>query len=459
MKLPAYPKYKPSGVPWLHEVPEHWGVGPVKLHISRVESGTSVNASDAPAENGEFGVLKTSCVYSGSFRPEENKTVLETDFERVSCPLKAGTLIVSRMNTPELIGAAGVVTTAAGNLFLPDRLWQISFKHADVRFVHFWTLTSSYRAQVESACTGTSSSMKNLGQDQFGSFTFSSPPLVEQRCIADFLVAETGRIDTLVAKKRTLVERLKEKRTALISRTVTRGLPPDAARAAGLDPHPKLKPSGIDWLGDVPAHWEVLPFTKYVADRSDYRGKTPEKTEDGVFLVTAKNVRMGFIDYETSQEYVAADEYDEIMRRGLPKKGDILFTTEAPLGNVALVDREDVALAQRIIRFRMNPAFFSGGFTLYAMMSDHFQVQLQSLSTGSTAEGLKASKLPILRIVAPPLEEQKIIASFLNRETMRIDQMLAKVESAIDRLQEYRTALITAAVTGKIDVRQASSSG
>ena len=80
----------------------------------------------------------------------------------------------------------------------------------------------------------------------------------EQRAIADFLDRETAKIDTLVAKKRTLIERLKEKRTALISRTVTRGLPPDAARAAGLDPHPKLKPSGIDWLGDVPEHWEVV---------------------------------------------------------------------------------------------------------------------------------------------------------------------------------------------------------
>jgi hypothetical protein len=184
-------------------------------------------------------------------------------------------------------------------------------------------------------------------------------------------------------------------------------------------------------FGDVPAHWEVLPFTKYVADRSDYRGKTPEKTEAGVFLVTAKNVRMGFIDYETSQEYVAADEYDEIMRRGLPKKGDILFTTEAPLGNVALVDREDVALAQRIIRFRMSPTFFASGFTLYAMMSDHFQVQLQSLSTGSTAEGLKASKLPILRIVAPPLEEQNIITSFLDREIVKIDQLVTKAVTVI----------------------------
>jgi type I restriction enzyme S subunit len=275
----------------------------------------------------------------------------------------------------------------------------------------------------------------------------------EQRVIADFLDRETAKIDSLVAKKRTLIERLKEKRTALISRTVTRGLPPDAACAAGFDPHPKLKPSGIEWLDDVPQNWQVLPFTKYVADRSDYRGKTPEKTQDGVFLVTAKNVRMGFIDYQTSQEYVAVEAYDEIMRRGLPNKGDILFTTEAPLGNVALIDREDVALAQRIIRFRMNPDYFCSRFTLYGMMSDHFQVQLQSLSTGSTAEGLKASKLPILRIVAPPVKEQTIIAGFLDQETAKIDQMVAKVESAIERLQEYRTALITAAVTGKIDVR------
>jgi len=222
-----------------------------------------------------------------------------------------------------------------------------------------------------------------------------------------------------------------------------------------VDPHPKLKPSGIDWLGEVPAHWNVLPFIKYVAERSDYRGKTPEKTEDGVFLVTAKNVRMGFIDYESSQEYVAADEYDEIMRRGLPKIGDILFTTEAPLGNIALVDREDVAMAQRIIRFRMKPKYFIASFALYGMMSDHFQWQLQSLSTGSTAEGLKASKLPILRLVAPPAKEQHAIASFLLAETAKIGSMVGKVEAAIERLQEYRTALITAAVTGMIDVRGA----
>lgn len=296
-----------------------------------------------------------------------------------------------------------------------------------------------------------------LPKSSIGDAWLPLPPLHEQRDIADFLDSETEKLKTLVAKKQMLIERLTEKRTALISHTVTRGLPPAAARAAGVDPNPKLKASGIDWLGQIPEHWQVLPFTKYVTDRSDYRGKTPEKTQDGVFLVTAKNVRMGYIDYESSQEYVAENEYDEIMRRGLPKKGDILFTTEAPLGNVALIDREDIALAQRIIRFRMNPRYFDATFTLHGMMSDHFQVQLQSLSTGSTAEGLKGSKLPILRIVAPPLKEQTIIGEFLDRETAKIDEMVAKVEIAIERLQEYRIALITAAVTGKIDVRGQST--
>lgn len=195
-------------------------------------------------------------------------------------------------------------------------------------------------------------------------------------------------------------------------------------------------------------------MTKYLSDMSDYRGKTPEKTDDGVFLVTARNVRMGYIDYESSQEFVAVDEYDEIMRRGLPKLGDILFTTEAPLGNVALVDREDIALAQRIIRFRMRRDFFHSRFTLYAMLADYFQSQLKSLSTGSTAEGLKASKLSVLRLIAPPVAEQQVIAAFLDAECRHMDELLTATETAIERLQEYRQSLITSAVTGKIDVRE-----
>src|SRR5205085_11243733 len=133
-----------------------------------------------------------------------------------------------------------------------------------------------------------------------------------------------------------------------------------------------------EWLGDIPEHWEVKPLTKYVAEKSDYRGKTPEKVSDGVFLVTAKNVRMGWIDYETSQEFVLEEDYGEIMRRGLPKQDDILFTTEAPLGNVSLVDREDVALAQRIIRFRVQSDHFTSRFALFRSEEHTSELQSQS---------------------------------------------------------------------------------
>src|ERR1022692_3533631 len=117
MSLPRYGGYKDSGVEWIGRVPEHWQVLPVKRVIDRIESGTSVNATDEPAADGTPGVLKTSCVYTGQFNVRENKSVIEAEIDRVSCPLKCGTLIVSRMNTPELVGAAGLVILTQANIY------------------------------------------------------------------------------------------------------------------------------------------------------------------------------------------------------------------------------------------------------------------------------------------------------------------------------------------------------
>src|ERR1700722_3084761 len=122
MSFPRYERYKDSGGERLGEGPQHWSIQPLKYLIEKIESGTSVNAYDEPADADSWGVLKTSCVYSGTFNPAENKTVIETETNRVSCQLKADTLIVSRMNTPDLVGATGLVKIAPENLYLPDRL-------------------------------------------------------------------------------------------------------------------------------------------------------------------------------------------------------------------------------------------------------------------------------------------------------------------------------------------------
>lgn len=233
---PAAPM-KDSGVEWLGQVPAHWEVRPFKYALERIESGTSVNAVDVPAGPDELGVLKTSCVYSGSFAQDENKTVVAEEIGRVSCPVRGGTLIVSRMNTPDLVGAAGLVEADVDNLYLPDRLWQLHFSGAAPAFAHYWTLAKVYRGQVQVACAGTSSSMQNLSQDQLRSFAFPFPPPSEQLAIVDRLNKATSATDRLVTEAENAITLLQERRAALISAAVTgkidvRRLAPQQAEAA-----------------------------------------------------------------------------------------------------------------------------------------------------------------------------------------------------------------------------------
>jgi len=219
--LDASVPMKDSGVEWLGEIPEGWEVKKLKFEIHYIESGTSVNAANHPASKSDLGVLKTSSVYSGDFRYEENKTVVVEERDRVSCPLKMNTLIVSRMNTPELVGAAGFVTIAPSNIFLPDRLWQVSFSRCNTKFIHYLTLTNIYRSYIHTVCAGTSSSMQNLSQEDFRDFLIALPSKKEQLSIVNFVSLQTSKIDNLITKSIQAIDLLKEKRTALISAAVT----------------------------------------------------------------------------------------------------------------------------------------------------------------------------------------------------------------------------------------------
>lgn len=218
-----------------------------------------------------------------------------------------------------------------------------------------------------------------------------------------------------------------------------------------LKPYPKYKETGNEWLGDIPEQWELIRLTKGLSSIIDYRGKTPTKTDDGIFLITTTNIRYGKIDYEKSQEYVNPEEYDSIMGRGKPQIGDILFTMEAPLGEVAAVDNTLVALAQRIIKMRTMQNMLNPYFVKYFLLSSAFQHHLVTFATGSTALGIKASKLNELIALRPYLQEQQNIVEFLDKDTSRIDTLIAKKQSQIELLEEKRAALITQAVTKGLD--------
>ena len=163
-----------------------------------------------------------------------------------------------------------------------------------------------------------------------------------------------------------------------------------------------------------------------LADYVDYRGKTPKKVESGVLLVTAKNIKQGYLDYSASQEFIEESAFNDVMRRGKVELNDVLITTEAPLGNVASVDRTDIALAQRVIKYRGKIGLLDNLFLKQKFLSESFQEILKSKATGGTVQGIKGSVLHQIPLIVPSKEEQTKIASFLSAVDEKISQLTKK---------------------------------
>ena len=276
-----------------------------------------------------------------------------------------------------------------------------------------------------------------------GSFVVPFPPPAEQHAIAGFLDRETAKIDGLVARKERLIELLQEKRTALITRAVTRGLDPDVP----------MKDSGVEWLGELPEHWVTWKATHgfhRIGSGTTPKSDNPEYYDGDISWVTTSELRETVItDTVRKVTATAVREYPTL--RMYPK-GTLLFAMYGAtigrlgiLGIAATVNQACAALAE--------PLHLATRFVYYWLQMR--RPTLIGLSAGGGQPNLSQDDLRQLRIPAPPLDEQRAIATFLDRETAKIDVLIAKVHEAIDYLKEFRTALISAAVTGKIDVREA----
>ena len=305
---------------------------------------------------------------------------------------------------------------------------------------------------------GKGSTFMELTPDDLGSHPIPLPPQSEQQTIAAFLDSETTNVDALVAKKRQLIERLAEYRTALITRTVTTGLPPDVARAEGFDPSPPLKPSGVEWLGEVPEHWSTSRISALA--RPGYRSFTdgdwvelPYITDSGVRLIQTGNIGIGTYR-EQGFRYIDESSFAEL-RCTEVNPGDILICRLAdPVGRACRAPDLGVRMITSVDVCILKPAEeCSPAYLTYLLSSKRYLSYVESLVRGGTRDRISRSMLGAITIPNPPREEQDAIAAFLDSQIRRIDTLSSQVEAAIERLQEHRTALITAAVTGKIDVR------
>ena len=175
----------------------------------------------------------------------------------------------------------------------------------------------------------------------------------------------------------------------------------------------------------------------------DYRWKTPKKTDKWILLVTAKNIRKWYIDYEKSKEYISEDDYDEVMHRWLPKIWDILFTTEAPCWNVAIIDNENIALAQRVVKYRpKNKEYLNNKYLLYVLLWNEFQKKLEMHSTWWTVKWIKWKILHKLTIPVPPLSEQEKIVEHLDQVSKEVKELKSKYQFQLDNLEELKKSVL-----------------
>ena len=429
MKLPPYPHYKPSRVDWLGELPEYWDVkrGRFCMNVNpRSDRLRSLRPEDdvsfVPMEAvGEYGGLRLELT-----RAVGDVRVGYTEFDD-------GDVIVAKI-TPCFENGKGAL---AANLLNGSAIGTTelhvlrSASFLERRFLFYFTISQLFRSSGEGEMYG-AGGQKRVPPEFCENVSVPLPPMDDQRSIADFLDRETVKIDKLVANKRTLIKRLKEKRTALIARTVTRGLPPDAARQAGFDPHPKLKITGIDWPGDVPAHWEVVRIGRKIILQRGIDITKEEQQEGDIPVVSS-----GGISSFHNQACAAAPGVI-VGRKGTAGAVHYVAVDFWP-HDTTLYVRDFFGNHPRYVYFKL------------------VSMDLASFDTGSANPTVNRNLIHPTVVSWPPLPEQRAIADFLGIQTANIDAIVAKIRTAVERLKEYRIALITTAVTGKIDVREAAA--
>jgi type I restriction enzyme S subunit len=452
MSFPRYPKYKPSSVAWLGEVPEHWQVVRLKS-TCRFFGGGTPSRENAAYWNG--GIPWVS--------PKDMKSeVISTTEESISSAgVKASAAVLLDAGHALLVVRSGIlqhtipiaINAVAVAVNQDIRAIRFNQERCDPEFFLRWVQGLNDRLLLEWSKQG--ATVESIEHALLANSPIVLPPLPEQRAIAAFLDRETAKIDALIAEQERLIELLKEKRQAVISHAVTKGL----------DPKAPMKPSGIEWLGDVPAHWEVKRLKTLI--RSIEQGWSPQcegapvesDSEWGVLKAGCANGGT-FRPRENKRLPTSLDPLPELGVR----RGDLLVSranTRELVGSAAVAPQDfpRLLICDKLYRLRFAPAVAEPHFFCCFLCSSAARSQIELGATGASASMLNIGQSVILElpVPTPSISEQRNIVAALESRCIKLDSLEREAESAITLLQERRSALISAAVTGQIDVRNVAT--
>ena len=443
-----YPEYRDSGVEWLGKIPTHW-------KVIRLKTMASVQLSNVDKKSKAGQVPVKLCNYVDVYY--NDRITAELKFMNATATpeqarrflLRVGNVVITKDSESwDDIAVPAVVAEDLTDVLCGYHLAQIKPRpDLDGRFLARQFSAIGVRDQFHIAANGIT--RFGLGGDAIRTGLFPITRVEEQRAIAAFLDRETARIDGLVARKERLVELLQEKRTALITRAVTRGL----------DPNVPMKDSGVEWLGKIPVHWNMKRLWHLTPrDRQIMYGIVlpGPNVEVGVPIVKGGDVvatrlkldALAKTTFEIESHYV----------RSRLQGGDLVYSIRGSIGKVEIVpdELEGANLTQDAARVA-HTKVTDGRWLLYALRSKIVFGQLEAGALGATIKGINIRDLKRVLVPVPPKSEQIEIASFIDTETRKIENLSSKIRAAINLLKEFRTALISGAVTGKIDVREEAS--
>ena len=430
-KYQRYTEVKLSGIPWvLDELPSHWHVLPA-FSVLKDEQIKNADGKETHVLSLSYGNIKTRDV-------ERNAGLLPESFNTYQ-RVWPGDIILRLTDLQNDKRSLRVGRSSLKGIITSAYLKLKATKDLDDRYLY--RLLHSY--DTSKVFYGMGGGLRqSLKFDDFRRLPIIVPPVDEQEAIANFLDHETAKIDALIEKQEKLIELLKEKRQAVISYAVTKGLSPDVP----------MKDSGIEWLGEVPEHWTVSRL-KFETKVVDCRNKTPVYSEDGeYFVVRTTNVKKQKLNFNGAL-YTDEENFKTWTQRGIPPAGSILFTREAPTGEVCIVPEDlKFCMGQRMMNFIPNCSDYRD-YLFDFLVSDCLERYIYAVSHGSTVSHLRVEQVENIPVLVPPVEEIRQIHSLISESKSKFDSIEKNALNSIMLLKERKSSLISAAVTGKIDVR------
>ena len=444
-KYQQYAEYKDSGVEWLEEIPSHWELSKLRYMFSfgRGLTITKADLLDTGVPCVSYGEVHSK--YGFEVDPKKHYLKCVDEGYLQSSPyalLNKGDLVFAD-TSEDIEGSGNFTQLITDDLVFAGYHTVIArpFDRKCSRFYAYLMDSKEIRTQIRHMVKGVK--VFSITQSILKGVEIWLPSLGERETIANFLDFETAQIDTLIDKQQTLIQLLKEKRQAVISHAVTKGLNPNAP----------MKDSGVEWLGEVPEHWNVGAL-KYWADIIDCKHITAEFVEDGYPLASISEVKDWTVNLSTSK-FTTKKYYLELIENGRkPIIGDILYSRNATVGEAALVidNMPEFAMGQDVCLIRSNDKILSE-YIMYVLNSGIIKKQLDLAMVGSTFKRINVDNIRNFDISFPSIHEQQEIVNSLKTNIVKYDSLVEHAEQAIQLMQERRTALISAAVTGKIDVR------